>query len=165
MAFPMSVPKENGESMAIRVVDDETGEVLGNGHDLSRASAPQAVAQEPAECAQFTEAAPADTSVAPYQPEGMPVVETTAQPSRVNVVPAQVSATDRPTAITAHTKPEFMALVAQWLPRYQDKSNPTQANEFSVNAHLLKAKIGSFAHPDAWTSLCKSNDEHEGVAA
>lgn len=71
----------------------------------------------------------------------------------------------RPLQVKCSTKPAFMALVAQWLPRYQDKSNPTQANEFSVNAHLAKCKIGSFAHPDAWPSLCKANDEHEGAIA
>jgi hypothetical protein len=79
-AFPMAVPKMNGEQMQVRVVDDETGEILGNGHDLAREcepTAPLQIAQaEETQAGEFTEAAPDST---PYQPEGMPVVEATPQ--------------------------------------------------------------------------------------
>lgn len=38
-AFPMIMPRVNGATVHINVVDEETGEVLGNGHDLAKETA------------------------------------------------------------------------------------------------------------------------------
>ncbi len=89
MAFPMrKLRDEDGEQMQIRVVDEETGEVMSNGHDLRGGTAAQTPApEEDAQASEFTEAAaqsPESGSETLYQPEGMPVVVT---PPRASSLP------------------------------------------------------------------------------
>jgi hypothetical protein len=79
--------------------------------------------------------------------------------------PAAEAGEQRPTKPQYVTRAQFNALVAKWLPRYRSKANPEEANEFAIAAHLRKAGIPTYAHPDAWLSLCKSNDENEGAPA
>jgi hypothetical protein len=83
MAFPMK-RSDVDERVQIRVVDEETGEILANGHDLGSESGVQSAQADEVQAGEFTETAVQTTeaaSEAPYQPEGMPVAAQAPQSS------------------------------------------------------------------------------------
>jgi hypothetical protein len=184
-AFPMAVPKVNGEQMQVRVVDDETGEILGNGHDLARECEPTAPLlaspariesenmrdtkatlsgilyppQDEAQAGEFTEAAPASETA--YQPEGMPVVEAANIPFDTAVIPAS----ERPVVVTYRNEQELCDLAARWLPRYRMPDSKTVGNAFAIRASIARVKIPSLSDPRVWPHLCMRNDAEGGKPA
>lgn len=56
-AFPMQVPTLNGRQMDVRIIDEDTGEILGNGHEPSAQPPPtEPPASIEADLAEFSEA-------------------------------------------------------------------------------------------------------------
>jgi hypothetical protein len=172
-AFPMIVPQMDGAQMQMQVVDEETGEVLGNGHEPGKESEPtvqlQAPRQDEAQPAEFTEAAPVfgeniirkPVPETPYQPEGMPVVVAANIPFDTAVIPAS----ERPATVTYHSEQELCDLAARWLPRYRMPDSKTVGNAFAIRASIARVKIPSLSDPRVWPHLCMRNDAEGGKPA
>jgi hypothetical protein len=82
-AFPMQVPTVAGQQMDVRIIDEDTGEILGNGHEPSAQPPPtEPPASIEADLAEFSEApAPKVEDDLPWEnAEVTPVVE--AKPPR-----------------------------------------------------------------------------------
>jgi len=60
---------------------------------------------------------------------------------------------------------EFCELVAKWLPRYRDASDPTKVNTFSMMASLKRIGVETLSDPRAWPHLCMRNDAEGGKSA
>lgn len=158
-AFPMQVPTVAGRQMDVRIIDEDTGEILGNGHEPGTQMQDTAPAEPPSienDMAEFSEEQPATiTAAAPIETgqEDLPWSD------------AEVMPSERPQRPRYNNKIEFYALVVRWLPRYRNASDPTQANDFAIKASLTKAGIETLSDPRAWPHLCMRNDAEGGKAA
>lgn len=155
-AFPMQVPTMNGQQMDVRIIDEDTGEVLGNGHEPG-GQAPTETVQKPvsieADMAEFREEPATQAPAAAQAQEELPWDDNEVPPS------------ERPSRPQYGSSVEFCALVAKWLPRYRDPKDPTKANSFAIKSSLARVGITTMSDPRAWPHLCMRNDSEAGQPA
>jgi hypothetical protein len=141
----------------VRIIDEDTGEVLGNGHEPGAqmlTEAVQTAASIEADMAEFTET-PAATAAAPIETgqEDLPWAD------------GPATTEERPKRPGYSNKIEFYALVVKWLPRYRSATDQAVANEFAVISSLKRVGITSLSDPRAWPHLCMRNDAEGGASA